>query len=804
MLRALINSATEAILSLHKGVIIDSSPAACVLFGLSKAELIGLKPEELLASKPCDFSAERRAAFYYQHAIRDGVVQFDWTFSLDNQQLSAQVFYLSCSDSHVIAWIKPRSDTDVDTQDELATEREIYKNMVQSAADAMLLLHDHRIMACNQAAVALFGRPAEQLLHSKPALLSPEFQSNGEPSSELAQHLFERAKTEGAQCFRWLHQRPDGSTLLCEVSLQASQGSLAASHAHQHFVATVRDVSEAAKVEQALKQSEQHFRQLFEYAPVAMSLVALDGSSLSVNNEWCRLFGYHKQNVPSLEQWWEIAYPDPGYRQHVHQLWQRAITRVSVDQADLNMTELTIHNKHGIPLDIVVSGTVIGQTILTCFSDITAQRHAQKRLLALNAQLEQRAYSDPLLGIANLNKLIEHLDQMALQKQNGRLALIDLDHFSAVNDSLGHEFGNLVLQAVCNRLKQLFAHSFIARIGSDVFAVLDSEDKLNEQQIQTITQDSFVIAEQSIRLTATCGLLELSGLETSGEMQLQNAHMALKHAKAVHRGHALFFSEKMGQDLRERMRLLNSLREAVNEQSFFMQYQPKIDLKTGRVSGVEALIRWKTASGHFIPPDTFIPLAEQSGMMNAIGDFVLRTSCLQLQRLINQGWDQLSMAVNISHSQLNAPEFLQQLSAALAMTKVPHHLVELEITETMAAENPIEIGALLQKIRDMGLKIAIDDFGVGFSSLSTLRHLPVTRLKIDRSFVHEIQNDDRIARMVLGLSQSLGLQTTAEGVETEAQHQLLQQLGCDEGQGWLYAKALTEAELIAYLQRQRS
>jgi diguanylate cyclase (GGDEF)-like protein/PAS domain S-box-containing protein len=786
-------------------VIIECSPAATLLFKLSKPELTGQRPEYLSPPEQAGTASAVQAVLYYQQAIRSGIAQFSWSFLVKNQILATEICYLALSATQLMALIRPvANQTTLSQQNQqLQAERDLYKEMVQSAKDAMLLLEDYRIIAFNQAAMELYARTAEQLLGQHPGILSPQFQADGQSSYQLAERLMANASAGQAQYFRWLHQKPDRSTFVCEVSLQAAKPLPERSPAaKQRFVATARDVSEAARVSEALRQSEQQFRRLFEYAPVAMSLVSLDGTSLSVNKEWCRLFGYSMDDVPTLDHWWVQAYPNPDYRQKVQQMWQQGIQRVATEHVDLNATDLIICAKDGTPRNILVGGTVIGQTILTSFSDMTSQRQAQQSLLALNAQLELRAYSDPLLGIANLNKLIEQLDQLAVQHQSGRLALIDLDHFSAVNDSLGHEFGNLVLQAVTRRLQQLFPDCLIARISSDVFAVLGSHTAIQQHSIQALTQDSFTIADQSIRLTATCGLLELSAAEPSGEVQLQNAHMALKQAKSGQRGHALFFSEKMGLDLRERMRLLSSLREAADQQSFFMQYQPKVDLITGRICGCEALIRWKSANGQLIPPDKFIPLAEQSGMMNAIGNFVLRTACLQLRRLIDLGWDQLCMAINISHSQLSAPDFLQQLSAALELAKVPHHLIELEITETMAAENPKELGALLQKVRDMGLKIAIDDFGIGFSSLSILRHLPVSRLKIDRSFVQEMHEDDRIARMVLSLSQSLGLQTTAEGVETETQHQLLQQLGCHEGQGWLYAKALTEPELVAFLQRQ--
>ncbi|MCW7754455.1 EAL domain-containing protein [Desulfobotulus sp. H1] len=418
----------------------------------------------------------------------------------------------------------------------------------------------------------------------------------------------------------------------------------------------------------------------------------------------------------------------------------------------------------------------------------------------LYERLVDQAYLDPMLRIPNLNRLLEVLEQPELERKRTTLALLDIDDFSAINDTLGHEMGDAVLHAIARRLENGMQGSLIARLGSDLFALLGPSREISPEKLQDLFTGNFEVMGQHVRISATMGLVRLTQDTGPGSRLLKDAHVALKQAKLRQKGTALYFSESMGQDVRERMRLLISLREAFNTQLLFLVYQPKISLQTGLASGMEALLRWRMPDGSFVPPDRFIPLAEQSGLMIALGTFVLRTACQQLYRLMDAGFTDLIMAINISQAQLREQDFIPILQSAIEDAGVPAEQVELEITESMAAEDLMRIRTLLDAIRSMGVKVAIDDFGTGFSSLSVLRHLHTQRLKIDRSFVHEILEDDSIARMVIGLGHSLGMSITAEGVETEAQRQALFSLGCDEGQGWLFARPMEEPALLEWLQ----
>jgi EAL domain-containing protein (putative c-di-GMP-specific phosphodiesterase class I) len=303
-------------------------------------------------------------------------------------------------------------------------------------------------------------------------------------------------------------------------------------------------------------------------------------------------------------------------------------------------------------------------------------------------------------------------------------------------------------------------------------------------------------------VTATMGLTQSLGNGVTGRDALKDANIALKRAKKNRRGSFVMYSTVMGSDIRERVRLLQSLRSAVESERLFVVYQPQVNLITGAVVGVEALIRWRNEDGSFVPPDRFIPLAEASGMIVAIGDWVLRTSCHELVRFQALGLPDLRMSVNVSQIQFRHPEFLEKLNAALIDTGINPKCLELEITESVAMEDPDFMLETLHMVRELGISIAIDDFGTGYSSLSHLRQLPIDRLKIDRAFVNELNQDvsgGHIASMVIELGRNLNLTVIAEGIEDEKQAQKLLALGCHEGQGYLYAKGMVPQQFNEWL-----
>ncbi len=418
-------------------------------------------------------------------------------------------------------------------------------------------------------------------------------------------------------------------------------------------------------------------------------------------------------------------------------------------------------------------------------------------------QLLDLAYNDQLLKIPNRNRFIELIDKHLHRPAGLTMAVVDVDDFAGINQTLGHRFGDALLKALGERLGQRLGPDIVmARLAGDTFGVLGPDEVVNPETLASVMAEAFVVEGEQLRLAATSGLVRLRDDSPRGLELLKDAQIALKQAKHRHRGSAQYFSESMGTDARERVRLLRGLREAFEARRLFVVFQPQVTLAAGKVVGAEALLRWRTDNGRFVPPDRFIPLAEQSRLIVPIGEFVLRTACHQLRRLNELGFAGFRMSANVSQAQFRDPGFVDMVARALRETRVDPHDVELEITESMAAEDFEFMMAVLADVKRTGVTVAIDDFGTGFSSLSVLRQLGADRLKIDRAFVNEIgRTDERgnIARMVVELGRGLDMRVIAEGVETEAQRDALLAMGCDEAQGYLYAMPMPAEQLEHWL-----
>ncbi|MFZ6734695.1 GGDEF/EAL domain-containing response regulator [Undibacterium sp. Ji42W] len=423
----------------------------------------------------------------------------------------------------------------------------------------------------------------------------------------------------------------------------------------------------------------------------------------------------------------------------------------------------------------------------------------------LTSRLHNYAFYDPLTGLANRLKLLQTLNETLLTslKNHSSLSLIDIDHFAETNDALGHQFGDQLLYSVAQRLVANFGeHCQLARVGSDTFALLGDENLVHPDKILALFNSPFDVDQQEVQLSATIGLIKLDDYDSDGSEALKDTNIALKRAKMNRRGGYEYFTRNMGVEIRERVLLMHALRAAFEQKKLFLVFQPQIDMRDGRVLGAEALLRWKTDEGKFIPPDQFIPIAEYSGLIVDIGEWVLRTACLELVHLRSLGYTNFQMAINVSQVQFSHPLFMQSLNKALADTQVPPQYVELEITESMAMKDPELLIKTLHQIKQLGMSISIDDFGTGFSSLSHLQKLDVDKLKIDRAFVNEIQknpNEGSIAKMIVQLGKNLGLSIIAEGVESEMQANTLLSYDCHIAQGYLYSKPLSRDDLHTWL-----
>lgn len=439
------------------------------------------------------------------------------------------------------------------------------------------------------------------------------------------------------------------------------------------------------------------------------------------------------------------------------------------------------------------------------YATVTAALRAYEQI----RKLDELAFYDRLSKLPNRNKFLDLADARLRSGhcEGDAIAIVDIDDFSEINDALGHQQGDRLLQSVAERLKtELGSEVLLARIGGDTFALMGPALVMEPVHVLSLFRQPFQVQDDAMVITATLGLTRQLSPDIGGRDALKDANIALKRAKKNRRGSFVVYSSEMGSDIRERVRLLQNLRHAVEAERLFVVYQPQVNLSTQKIVGVEALIRWRREDGSFVPPDRFIPLAEASGMIVAIGDWVLRMACHELRRFQALGLPDLRMSVNVSQMQFRHPDFLKKLESALLDTEINPRQLELEITESVAMEDADFMLETLHAIRRLGISIAIDDFGTGYSSLSHLRQLPIDRLKIDRAFVNELSQEitgGHIAAMVIELGRNLQLTVIAEGIEEIAQAEQLKQLGCHEGQGYLYAKPLLPTQFVEWVEDQR-
>jgi diguanylate cyclase (GGDEF)-like protein len=413
----------------------------------------------------------------------------------------------------------------------------------------------------------------------------------------------------------------------------------------------------------------------------------------------------------------------------------------------------------------------------------------------LFSDLEFLAYADPLTWLPNRKGFIDAIDS---HRKRGELdwtvALIDIDHFSEINDALGHQKGDKLLLAVAQRLGAALGEGpVLARINSDVFGLLAPDAQLDPATLLALFTAPIAVDDYRLPVHATIGLTRLADGCDTGLDLLKTTNIALNRAKKDHRGRWQYYTHDMTVATRERLDLMHKLRIAITEKrGLEVHYQPQIDLSTSKVIGAEALVRWTTDDGRSIPPDQFIPLAESSGLIIELGEWVFRTAITQLMAWDSAGLPALRMAINVSPTQFREPRFASRLQNIIEQAQVPAHRIELEITEGVAMFDPETVIATLTELRALGIEIAVDDFGTGFSSLSYLHRLPINRLKIDRSFIRDMESSGSggatIADMVVKLGQSLGLSVIAEGTETAYQVEMLRNIGCELAQGYLYSR----------------
>jgi diguanylate cyclase (GGDEF)-like protein/PAS domain S-box-containing protein len=470
--------------------------------------------------------------------------------------------------------------------------------------------------------------------------------------------------------------------------------------------------------------------------------------------------------------------------------------------------ELKMRNRGGEIHDAEVTTSIIayqGRDVFCLVTrDVTARKAADSRLRASERRLDHLAHHDPLTGLPNRLYLQSYLKRaMAVSEANGTplaLLFLDIDRFKFINDSRGHETGDALLKEVAQRLKNAAGEGrLVVRMGGDEFVVVMANaaekgqiTQLSNRILEALRQP-FWFGNLQFLVTGSLGVSVYPHDATDLSMLVRSADTAMYHAKEKGRNNYQLYHASLNARVTNRVELEAKLRKAVEEERFELHYQPQFDLRAGSIIGVEALLRWRDDSGEPQPSEEFIQIAEETGLIIPIGEWVLREACS-----VRRAWqDKLAgsfrMAVNLSPSQLRRPEFLSRLQAILAGTRLAPQLLEVEITESAFMQHAGDEAQPLHLLRQLGIGVSVDDFGIGYSSLSYLKHFPITKLKIDRSFVRDLAtdpNDAAIVRAILALAQSMKIPVCAEGVENAEQIEFLVEQNCEFAQGFFFARPM--------------
>ncbi|TFY91333.1 bifunctional diguanylate cyclase/phosphodiesterase [Pseudomonas kairouanensis] len=488
--------------------------------------------------------------------------------------------------------------------------------------------------------------------------------------------------------------------------------------------------------------------------------------------------------------------------------------------ADESFCGAALNGLSGKGLDnlvLVTTLAVLAIALLTSLLD--ARLEARTAVLAdsltqANQELTHLALHDMLTGLPNRTLLADRIQQsmQTIREQGGCFALmfIDLDGFKPVNDAFGHHMGDQLLREVGLRLREdLRSQDTLARIGGDEFVLLvqlnqpDDALRLAERQVGLINR-AFTVAEHELKISASVGIALFPGNGGNPQELLMNADAAMYHAKGMGKNGYSFFDVSMNTNARKQLQLLQDLRNAIEHQQFRLHYQPKFDAVSGIPVGAEALLRWEHPQQGLLLPAMFIELAEKTGLIIPIGDWVLNEACRQMSLWYAQGYEDWRIAVNLSALQFCHAGLVKSVATALERHQLPANSLTLEITETTAMSDADASMTVLQQLSEMGVDLSIDDFGTGYSSLMYLKRLPANELKIDRGFVRDLEHDSddaAIVSAIVALGQALGLRIVAEGVETDVQQNFLTRLGCNSLQGYLLGHPLPADTFMADIQR---
>lgn len=664
-----------------------------------------------------------------------------------------------------------------------------------------------RLERVNRRYVEILGYPEAELLQMT-------FQSLTHPDDlaedlALSQQLQDGLIPEFQMEKRMLHK--DGRIVWVELTVspvfQAEDEPI-------HHIAVIQDITQRRQMQDTLRDSEHHLRTLLDHLPVGVALVDQAQKIVFRNQQFLQVCGYSAADAPDVRTWWALTIPDAADRRQVRRAWEYKWREARESGRNRAYMEYLILCKDGLVRPVELSGLEFGSEYLMTLVDLTSRKEAEKEIHYL-------AYNDPLTQLPNRRLLVDRLEQALAEsgsrQRYGALLMLDLDHFKTLNETRGHEVGDELLRQVAQRLKNcLGAGHTVARHGDDEFAIvlaaLSGQAEEAARQAEAIGQSILNTLRAPYQLrnafyhsSVSMGASLFRGRGGGVDELLRRADLAMYQAKAAGRNTLTFYDPRMQDAVHGRAALEADIRIGLEQSQFELFYQAQVEHDS--VAGCEALLRWQHPRDGYVSPATFIPLAEESGLILPLGDWVLRSACHQLAVWAEDpDLASLQLAINVSPRQFRQADFVEQVLAALAGTGANAHRLELELTEGLLLQNLEDTVQKMMRLKSYGLRFALDDFGTGYSSLAYLKRLPLDLIKIDQSFVRDVltdPNDAAIARTIVALGNSLGLKVIAEGVETEAQRDFLRRHQCHAWQGYLFSRPLPLADFETLVKADR-